>query len=279
MTRLSSTLLVILAAVLPACADEPATISPAVRNDSGILTHDVTSAYQAGVTQVRVLLPREQAAGTRFPVIYVLPVEAGRETRYGDGLVEMQKHELADKHRAIFVAPSFSHLPWYADHPTDLTIRQESYFLKVVVPLVEANYPAIAEPSARLLLGFSKSGWGALVLLARHPDTFGSAAAWDAPLMMDRPGLYRSGEIFGTPENFERYHLARLMRERAPALGQNHRIILLGYGSFRQPHQQFHALLEALQVPHEYRDGPERTHDWHSGWCSEAVELLLRRDS
>ena len=97
--------------------------------------------------------------------------------------------------------------------------------------------------------------------------------------MMDRPGLYGSGEIFGTPENFERYHLARLMRERAPALGQNHRIILLGYGSFRQPHQQFHALLEALQVPHEFRDGPERAHDWHSGWCSEAVELLLRRDS
>ena len=37
-----------------------------------------------------------------------------------------------------------------------------------------------------------------------------------------------------------------------------------------------HALLDELKIPHEYRDGPLRKHDWHSGWVSEAVELLLR---
>lgn len=25
----------------------------------------------------------------------------------------------------------------------------------------------------------------------------------------------------------------------------------------------------------EYRNGPERKHDWHSGWVPEAVELLF----
>jgi hypothetical protein len=57
-----------------------------------------------------------------------------------------------------------------------------------------------------LLLGFSKSGWGALFsLLLRHPDVFGKAAAWDAPLVMDSPGRHGNGDIFGTPENFEKY--------------------------------------------------------------------------
>jgi hypothetical protein len=27
-------------------------------------------------------------------------------------------------------------------------------------------------------------------------------------------------------------------------------------------------------VAHEYKDGPERKHDWHSGWVAEAVEFL-----
>jgi hypothetical protein len=30
-----------------------------------------------------------------------------------------------------------------------------------------------------------------------------------------------------------------------------------------------------LKLAHEYRDGPARKHDWHSGWVKEAAELLL----
>ena len=139
----------------------------------------------------------------RYPVIYVLPVEAGTENRYGDGLLEAKKLDLHNKHGVIFVAPTFSHLPWYADHPTDKTIRQESHFIKVVVPFVEKTYPLLANADGRLLLGFSKSGWGAWSLLLRHPDLFGRAAAWDAPMMMDRIGKYGNAPIFGDQSNFK----------------------------------------------------------------------------
>ena len=110
----------------------------------------------------------------------------------------------------IFVFPTFSDLPWYADHPTNPAIRQEMYFMKVVVPFVEASYPASDE---RLLLGFSKSGWGAWALLLRHPDVFRRAAAWDAPLMMEQVGKYGTSGIFGTQKNFEQYRPADLLRE------------------------------------------------------------------
>jgi S-formylglutathione hydrolase FrmB len=256
-------------------ADETVTISEAKKDDSGLLVHEARSPYQAKTTQIRVLRPDKLEKGKKYPVVYVLPVEAGTERRYGDGLKEVQKLDLHNKLSAVFVAPTFSHLPWYADHPTKPEVRQETYFLKVVVPFIDKTYPVRAEAEGRLLLGFSKSGWGAWSLLLRHADLFGKAAAWDAPLVMDKPGKYGSGDIFGTEANFEGYRVSKLLADKAEKLQKGKRLILLGYGNFRAEHEQAHALMDRLKVAHEYRDGPARKHDWHSGWVKEAVEILV----
>ncbi|HEY2411533.1 MAG TPA: alpha/beta hydrolase-fold protein [Pirellulaceae bacterium] len=263
-------------ALLAPVFEEAPVISPGSESD-GILIHGVESPFQEGTTQIRVLLPDAREPNRKYPVVFVLPVEAKNESRYGDGLAEIKKHDLHNKHHAIFVSPTFSHLPWYADHPTDPFIRQETYFLHVVVPFVERTYPIEARPEGRLLLGFSKSGWGAWSLLLRHPDIFGRAAAWDAPLMMDRLGKYGTTPIFGTQVNFEAYRLTDLLETNRELLGSQKRFVLTGYGNFRPEHEQMHALLDKLNIAHEYRDGPLRKHDWHSGWVPEAVELLLAR--
>lgn len=251
------------------------TISPPRRDQNGFWVHDVRSPYQAGATQIRVLLPEPVQPQESYPVVYVLPVEARNGSHYGDGLREVQQHDLQQRYRAIFVAPSLSHLPWYADHPRNPLIRQETYLLDVVLPFVDRTYPVIARPQGRLLLGFSKSGWGAWTLLLRHPEVFGLAAPWDAPVMMAWPSQFDSAAIFGTRENFARYQIQRLVRERGGALGSQCRVWLAGYRTFRSHHQQLHALLEALHIRHQYHDGPERAHDWHSGWVSEAVAWLF----
>jgi S-formylglutathione hydrolase FrmB len=242
------------------------------RNGDGCLVHTVTSAYQAGSTDIRVLPPNHIEGGRRYPVLYLLPVEPGQETRWGDPFREVKRHGLNNKHNTIFVFPEFSALPWYADHPTNPAIRQEAYFMKVVVPLVETHYPISDE---RFLLGFSKSGWGAWVLLLRHPDVFCRAAAWDAPLMMERVGQYGTGKIIGTQENFDRYRPARLLRENADKLRNDTRLILTGYGNFRQHHVKTHSLLRELDIPHQYQDGPPRPHAWDSGWLPPTVDVLL----
>jgi S-formylglutathione hydrolase FrmB len=266
---------VVLTVLFAQAVDESAQVSPAKMDDRGFLVHEVESPYQVGKTLIRVLLPDEVKKDRRYPVIYVLPVEAKTESRYGDGLQEIKKQDLHNKQQAIFVAPTFSQLPWYADHPTDPHVRQESYFVQVVVPTVEKNYPALVEPKSRLLLGFSKSGWGAWSLLLRHPEMFGRAAAWDAPLMMDRFGKYGNTEIFATQENFLKYRITDLLRVNVTKLQGEPRLILTGYGGFHAEHLQAHALLDELKIPHGYRDGPQRKHDWHSGWVVEAVELLV----
>jgi len=251
---------------------DPSTICDAKRDANGVLVHVVRSPYQAGNTKIRVLLPERIQEGRRSAVVYVLPVEAGDGSRYGDGLIEIKKHGLHNKYGAIFVAPTFSHLPWYADHPTNQKIRQETYFVNVVVPFVEKTYSTLPQPEGRLLLGFSKSGWGAWSLLLRHPGTFGRAAAWDSPLMMEQLGKYGAPGIFETQRQFERYRITDLLKAKNL---QKKRLILTGYGGFHRHHQKVHALMLSLKIPHEYRDGPARKHDWHSGWVSEAVELLL----
>jgi S-formylglutathione hydrolase FrmB len=258
-------------------ADEIATISEAQRDDNGFLVHEVRSSYQAGTTLIRVLQPDVLLNEQKYPVVFLLPVEAGTENRYGDGLTEIKKLNLHNKLEAVFVAPTFSHLPWYADHPTNPEVRQESFFIKVVIPFIDQNYPVRAEARGRQLLGFSKSGWGAWSLLLRHPDLFGKAVAWDAPVMMARPGMYGSGDIFGTADNFENYRVSNLLEENADKLSnaKEKRLVLLGFGNFRAEHVQAHSIMDKLKIAHEYRDGPERKHDWHSGWVNDAVELLL----
>ncbi len=257
-----------------------ATISTAATED-GFYVHRVRSEFQADETLIRVLLPTNLESGQRLRVLYLLPVEPGTEHRYGDGLLEAKKLDLANKYRLICVAPTFAQLPWYTDHPTDKTIRQESHFVQVVVPAVEKFYPALPERDGRLLVGFSKSGFGAWSLLLRNPQAFAKAAAWDAPLMQAAPNQFGMGPIYGTPENFEHYRLDNLLRNRAPEFRTKPnekaaiRLIHLGYENFRDHHERAEALLNELQIPHAYADGPKLEHTWHSGWLEEAVKRLM----
>ncbi len=249
-------------------------VGAASADEQGVLIHEVQSRYQAETTTIRVLLPDRFDSQERYNVLFVLPVEAHDDSRYGDGLLEIKQANLHNTHRLICVAPTFSHLPWYADHPNDPTIRQESYFVQLVVPFVDRTYPTHREPQGRLLVGFSKSGWGAFSLLLRHPDVFGKAAAWDAPLMKDLPNQFGMESIFGSQTNFEQYRVTALLKQQADKLGQEQRLVLLGYGNFRQHHLRIHKVMNELGISHAYRDGPQRTHHWDSGWLSEAVELL-----
>lgn len=271
---------VLFAGVTFACpslaGDETATQSDVITApDNPFRVHLIRSPYQSGETRVRVLLPRDYDTSRKYRVLYVLPVEAGDGQRWGDGLAEVRRAALHERFQLICVAPTFSQLPWYADHPTDKTVWQESYLLKSVIPLVEKEYSSRGDRAGRLLVGFSKSGWGAITLLLRNPDVFEAAAAWDAPLMMEQFGQYGSGPIFGARDNFQSYWPSRLLPGAGESLGPQPRIMHLGYGNFREHHARFERLLNDRRVPHQYVDGPAREHAWGSGWLPEAVKMLM----
>lgn len=256
-------------------ADQNSRGNSARKGASEFIVHSVESPYQSENVTIRVLLPESLDESGEYPIVLVLPVEKHRETRYGDGLSEVRSHDLHNEYGVIFVAPSFSEIPWYADHPTNLGIRQERHLLAVVVPFLDRTYPTLAGAKGRFLLGFSKSGWGAYSLMLRHPDVFGRAVAWDAPLMAASPSKWGMQTVFGDQANFEKYEISSLLEHRAELLQRETRLILAGSGNFKDHHDRIHRLMQQLKVKHVFREGPARDHTWHSGWVSDAVALLL----
>ena len=206
---------------LAADADYRLVGGPTFVKEKGVWRYEVESPYQRGRNPIEVLLPDRfdpKDADKKYRVLYVLPVEPGIGGRWGDGLQEVRRADAHNRHGLICVAPAFDTLPWYGSHPTDPKIRHEDYLKRVVVPLVEGRYPTVAGREGRLLVGFSKSGWGAFTLIFRDPDFFGYAAAWDAPLMLsaDDFGVFETGPHFGTKENFARYLPAKLAEAARP---------------------------------------------------------------
>lgn len=247
---------------------------------NGFLSYTVSSNYQRSQNTIRVLLPGDYDASQEYPVVYVLPVEPGAARQFGDGLTTVRSLGLQNSKDAIFVAPTFTNMPWYADNVNDSSIWQETYFRTVVVPFVESQYSVVPGPDGRLLLGFSKSGYGTVSMLLRFPETFGRAVAWDSPIGMTDPSTgYGFLDILGSRTNFSNnYQISSLLVNRGSALlNQPARIFLLGYSydfTF-QDHRKIDALMTQLGIPHFYDPGVYRAHHWNSGWVGDAVNRLL----
>lgn len=252
----------------------------------GVHRFSLASEFQRGPNPVEVLLPDSFDPARRYATLYVLPVEAGVGGEFGDGLQTLRQADLHNRHDLICVMPAFDTIPWYAAHATDPSIRHERYILDALIPTIESLYPTTARPQDRLLLGFSKSGWGALTLLLRNPATFGCAASWDAPLMLDLPhfGYYGTADHFGTRENFAHYLPQHLLRVHAPLFQDRRRIVLLGsclfgpepLNTFRDAHHTAaaHDLMTRLGIAHDYSDVLPAPHAWHPDWLVPAVTRL-----
>ena len=236
----------------------------------GFETYVVTSAYQVTPCQLYVLLPSNFDRNKRYKVLYVLPAWAPSK----DGIVEAKKLGLADKYDIICVGPEFSAMPWYADHPDNPEARNESYLPEVIVPFVDNTYPTVAAPDGRLLVGFSKSGIGAVTLLLHYPDIFGRAGSWDAPLMEDTARV----EYYGSQENFmKNYYIPNLLADKAGILtGKPARIAItgLGWGGTSGAHEE----MVRLGIPHYYNELPQGMHEWSSGWLAPLVNVLMCED-
>lgn len=244
-------------------------------------TYSLPSPHQARATTLRVLLPENFDRQKKYRVLYVLPVHEDGIHQHGDGLAEIKKHKFHNEHQLICIAPSFTSKPWYADHDLNRQKRDESHLLKTVLPFVEKHYPVRTDH--RLLLGFSKSGWGAATLLLRNPDVFYRAAAWDVGIRVDTGPIddeeraKRIARDFGSLENFEAHRLSTLVKNRGKALGDEARLFYFSTEGRRAiGGVEIHRLMVENKLPHRYVLEPRRKHAWDSGWIPEAMAFLVK---
>jgi len=126
------------------------------------------------------------------------------------------------------------------------------------------------------LIGFSKSGLGAMDLLLKHPDLFTLAAAWDFPADMSSYTQYGADGNYGSDANFQsNYRLTAtfLDAHKTPFLTQD-RIWIEGYAAFQLDVEDFDALLTSKGMAHTTPPEVQRTHSWDSGWVSDALAGL-----
>ncbi|MDP2652994.1 MAG: alpha/beta hydrolase-fold protein [Candidatus Omnitrophota bacterium] len=243
----------------------------------GIVSYDIANGR--GGKGIKLLLPQKIQPGKRYPVLYILPVSAAFwDQWWHNGIIEAAQQDIADQYGVICVYPQFERMPWYGDNPGNPKIRQESFILNDVIPFIDRNFPVSPGPEGRYLIGFSKSGFGAYHLLLRHPDIFGMAAAWDAPMIIDDLNVWGSGlrDVFGDKQNLRKYDIPALLSERAPELRSGRpRFVLMGYSYAKEQIEMIHALMASLNIPHVYDNSEKRDHRWDSGWFKNAVQSLF----
>lgn len=252
------------------------------KGENGFLHHRIESPYQAKETSLRVLMPDKVDLTKQYRVLYVLPVHEDGEFRHGDGLIEMKKLNVHNEHQVICVSPSFTAQPWFADHDLNPQKLEESHLIKTVIPFVDANYPTQAGSDGRFLIGFSKSGWGAIALLLRNPDLFDKAAGWDIGIRVDTGPIEeddraeRIAREWGTVENFEANRISNLVKTRGKDLGDEARLFYYSTEGTRAiGGVEIHRLLVEHEIPHRYVMEPHRKHAWDTGWIPEAMAFLL----
>ena len=246
---------------------------------NGIRYYSVTAPDDAYGTQtLRVLLPTHPAAGVAHNFLYVLPVEPGLGSTYGDGLLTMAGLDAQDEYNLTIVEPTFSLDPWYADNPIDANVQYESFLTSELEPWVKANL-ATSGTEQNWLIGFSKSGLGAQDLILKHPDLFQLAASWDFPADMSSYNQSSdSAPCFGTNANFQaNYQLTAsfLAAHKAPFV-TNNRIWIGGYNLFGTDVSDYDTLLTSAGILHTTGPSVQLSHNWSGGWVPGALAALYQ---
>lgn len=182
---------------------------------------------------------------------------------------------------------TFATSPWFGDHPDNREAMQASHLVKAVLPFIEKEYAAGTRVQDRLMLGFSKSGWGAGALLMKYPKVFGYAAAWDAPWCME--GLvWGLRENFGSQEAMNAWRPDLLAPQVADSFKGRPRLLVAGekaWGLMRplaggdrtKTHTvAFHEILEKSGFKHVYRNDLPVAHRWDRAWMEPVMKDLMK---
>jgi len=249
-------------------------------DSSGVASYDVISANNGPGPQVlRVLKPTNPAAGVAHNFLFVLPVLAGLDNQFGDGLQVLQGLDAQDRYNLTIVEPTFSIDPWYADNPTSQDLQEETYLTQELAPWVKANL-ATSGTEQNWLIGFSKSGIGGQDLILKHPDIFTLAATWDFPADMSTYDQFGtdSAASYGTDANFQanyRLTTAFVDAHKAP-FQSNNRIWIGSYGLYGSDVSDYNTLLTSEGMAHTTEPPTSMAHRWDSGWVPIAVAALYQ---
>ncbi len=158
-----------------------------------------------------VILPEGLKPGQKVPTVYIIPGFGGDHFMYGMFTRPGRGAYARDMIRVVLDPDCGTGHHVFAD--SESNGPRGRALIEELIPHIEATYPAIAEPGARLLNGHSSGGWSSLWLQVTYPDFFGGtwSTSPDPVTFADfqRIDLYAPGEnMFKDPQG-ERRPIAR----------------------------------------------------------------------
>jgi hypothetical protein len=247
----------------------------------GAQVYDVTWNNQGNHPfEVRVLAPTNPSANYAHSFLYALSVGPGvTQGAYGSGLNVLQSQNVENQYNTTIIEPIFPMDSWYADNPTDATIDYNTFMSTILPQWVDSHFSTTGNEKS-LLLGFSKSGYGALDLLFKNPTEFDAAAAFDFPADMTSYNTFgtSSANDYGTQANFQNnYQLSASLISglKAPFTTQD-RIWISEGPDYASQVAHFDSLLTSQGVMHSFSTTQTGdAHTWTGGWVSGAVAGLF----
>jgi len=234
----------------------------------------------------------------RYPVIYWLHGMGGDPRRGGTFLRMLDEAIRAGiAPPAIVVLPNGGPAGFYCDWPGG-EWPIETVIIDELIPHIDGAYRTISARDGRCIEGQSMGGFGAAHLGFKHPDLF-CAISISAGALIDfaqpRPGDdVRRARVFNTvwggdPERFHAADPSTLARANADRIrGRTALRIFCGdQDSLLGRNEQFHQLLQELDLAHEYTVVPGAEHSYdekverlglsHFGFFSEAFAGVASR--
>lgn len=238
-------------------------------------TLEINSKYMAGPIKTTVLVPTAQSEGQTFPTVYVLNGFGG-DYKSWTSITVPNMGELADRYGVVLVMPDGRN-SWYWDSPVDPNMQMESYFVKELVPAIDATYPTIADRSKRAITGLSMGGQGSLYLATRHPDIFGNAGSMSGGVdIRPFPKSWKMAQLLGpydeNKEVWDEFAVVNMVDKMKDAKLN----ITFDCGVddfFAEVNNNLHQAMLAAGVPHDYTSRPgKHTHDY---WRNSILYHLL----
>lgn len=150
----------------------------------GVHHGTIESAVMKRTVGYNIYLPPqyEKEPARRFPVVYFLHGMTGTESSDA-GLARYVHAEITAGRiePVIYVFPNGGEGSEYRDWP-DNYVKAETLIIRELLPCIDREYRTIARAAARGICGFSMGGGGAMRLLLKYPQLFGTAASLAAGL-------------------------------------------------------------------------------------------------
>jgi S-formylglutathione hydrolase FrmB len=227
-----------------------------------------------------VILPSDYDSnrGSDYPALYFLHGLGGNEQLLLNSGGMNMIQDLRESKRIgefLIVAPDAGRS--FFINSRDGKVRYEDFFIREFLPYIESHYRVRAERKSRGVTRVSMGGYGALRFALRYPNLFVAVSAHSPALIETLPNIKVSsdqaaavaavlGKAFGSPVDaafWQRESPFTIVKDGQRPAGL---LIYFDCGTddefgFNKGGEQFHELLTARGIPHEFHLYPGG-HDW-----------------